>query len=260
MTRKNYLKAVFNKFIMRAYADPDPPVSTGDRTTSPARGFMNPTAPQYTPDFNAATPEGATNGGTLFEDLIRIVYGKEVEFKALPEMRFFQHATVKTELGTEPGTTISMLTYNNLKLGGALEEGRNMQTQAMSGSTKQLTVTEFGNATSVSELMLQASFADIMRDATTLLGADYALVLDMELRDAAMSGTNIVYARDGSDNDITARADIDKTCILKVSTIKDAIEILATNLARKINGYWIAMIHPHQSRNLRDDPAWIGVA
>ena len=57
-----------------------------------------------------ATSVGAENGGTLFSDGVRMVYSKEIEFKALPIMRFSQFATRKTELGVEPGLTISMLT------------------------------------------------------------------------------------------------------------------------------------------------------
>lgn len=214
-----------------------------------------------------ATQQGAGNGGTLFSDAIRTVYSKEIEFKALPVMRFMQFATVKTELGVEPGLTISMLTYDNLKMGGALEEMKDLETQALSGSTKQITVTEYGNAVSVSEKLVQSSFDDIMASATALLGRDYALTLDCELRDVAVSGTNIVYAdkHDSTANTfskVTAKADLDATCSLKVSTVKDAIEILATNNAPKAVGgqNWICFVHPHQSRQLRDDKAWINAS
>lgn len=205
-----------------------------------------------------------TNNATFirFNDAVRMVYSKEIEFKALPNMRFFQFAQVKTELGVEPGLTISMLTYDNLALGGALVEGTNMVTQNLSGSTKQITVQEYGNAVSVTELLLQSSFDDIMASATTLLGRDYALVLDCELRDCALTGTNVVYASKSDGTKVTQRSQLDATCILKVSTIKDAIEILSTNNAPKAVGgaYWICFVHPHQSRSLRDDPAWINAS
>ena len=203
-----------------------------------------------------ATSQGVTNGGTLFSDGVRLVYSKEIEFKALPIMRFSQFATQKTELGVEPGLTISMLTYDNLKLGGALQEMKNMSTQALSGSMKQLTVQEHGNAVSNSELLIQSSFDDIMATTTTLLGRDYALVMDCELRDVALSGTNIVYAGGKASRDAITEADK-----LQVSTIKDAIEVLATNNAPKYaNMYWICFVHPHQSRDLRDDSAWINAS
>jgi N4-gp56 family major capsid protein len=191
-------------------------------------------------------------------DAVRLVYSKEIEFKALPNMRFFQFASAKTELGVTPGLTIQMLTYDNLKLGGNLTEGTKMTTQALSSSMKSITVSEKGNAVQVSELLIQSSFDDIMASATTLLGRDYALVLDCQLRDTALSGTNVVYARKSDGTKIATRATLDDTCILKVSTVKDAVEILATNNAPKYQGAnWICFVHPHQSRSLRDDPAWI---
>ena len=192
---------------------------------------------------------------------VRTVYAKEIEFKALPVMRFFQFATVKTELGTTPGLTIQMLTYDNLKLGGKLTEGTRMTTQALSSSMKSITVEEKGNAVAVSELLLQSSFDDVMASATALLGRDYALVLDCELRDTALKGTNKVYACNKAGAKVTQRQDLTEDCTLKVSTIKDAIEVLATNNAPKYQGAsWICFVHPHQSRSLRDDSAWINAS
>lgn len=204
----------------------------------------------------------ATTTQNLGTEVIHTVYSKEIEFHALPNMRFFQFAQVKTELGVEPGLTISMLTYDNLLLGGQLDEMVDMKTQALSGSQRQITVTEYGNAISVSEKLLRSAFDDTMASATILLGRDYALVVDMELRDVALSGTNIVYADKSSGAKVTSRTAMDNTCILKVSTIKDAIEILASNNAPKAVGgaYWICFVHPHQSRSLRDDPNWISAS
>ena len=223
--------------------------------------FMSKAVNSIIPTAHAAgsvTTAGApANGGVPFNDGIREVYSKDIEFKALPNMRFYQFATRKTELGVEPGLTITMLTYDNLKRGGALEEMQDMTTQALSGSTKQITVTEYGNAVSASEKLIQSSFDDIMSEATMLLGRDYALVVDCELRDAALSNsTNVVYG-----GGKTSRAELTASDGLSVSTIKDAIEILSTADAPKYNGTdWICFVHPHQSRVLRDDPAWVNAS
>ena len=229
--RKRMLRAVFNAFAVKAHAD----------------------------KVTTAVVTGGDN--VKFTDAVRTVYSKEIEFKALPNMRFLQFATVKTELGVEPGLTISMLTYDNLVLGGALTEMTKLETQALSGSTKQITVTEYGNAVAVSELLVQSSFDDIMASATTLLGRDYAMVVDCELRDVALSGTNRVYAAKGTTK-VESREALTAECIMKVSTVKDAIEILSTNNAPKAAGgtHWICFVHPHQSRGLRDDAAWINAS
>jgi N4-gp56 family major capsid protein len=125
---------------------------------------------------------------------------------------------------------------------------------------KQITVGERGNAIAVSELALKSSFTDIMADATTLLGRDVALTLDVELRDTVIGGVvNTIYGRaDKNAPKISARANIDVTNNLSVATVKDSIEILATANAPKFEGsYYICFVHPHQSRELRDDSAWI---
>lgn len=191
----------------------------------------------------------------------REVWSKEIEYKAMPLMMFYQFAEIKTELGVEPGLTINMLTWDNLKLGGALTELTDMKTQALSNSMKQITVQEYGNAVSASELLIRSSFLDVMQNTTTLLGRDYALVLDTELRDCALTGLNRVYASKADGTKVTARKDLDDTCKLKVATIKDCIEILATNNAPMYNGTdWICFVHPHQARDIRDDAAWINTS
>ena len=176
-------------------------------------------------------------------------------------MRFFQFASVKTELGVTPGLTISMMTYDNIELGGTLKEGVPMVGKALSNSMKSITVAEKGNAVKVSELLLQSSFDDIMATATTLLARDYATVLDLELRDKALSNSTVIFGRKAGAAKISARSAITAENPLTIATIKDGVEILATNNAPKFEGnYYICFVHPHQSRDLRDDPAWVNAS
>ena len=190
----------------------------------------------------------------------RVIYSKEIEFKAMPIMRFLQFAKQKTELGTQPGLSIQMMTYNNLKRGGKLVEGERMSPQGMSASMKEIRVGERGNAVAVSELALKTSFTDVMADAVTLLGRDVAITLDIELRDTLLNGvTNTIFGRNTKqDPKVTSRDALTETNNLSVTTIKDAVEILATANAPKFEGnYYVAFVHPHQSRELRDDSSWI---
>lgn len=206
--------------------------------------------------LNTAVETGGTN--SKLTNAVRAVYSKDIEFKALPNMRFFQFATMKTELGTQPGLTIEMLTYDNIARGGRLTEGTKMVGRAMSSSMKSIKVFEFGNSITVSQLLIQSSFDDVMASATTLLGRDYAIVMDTELRETALSTTNVVYARKKDGSKVTARAELTDECKFTVASVKDAIEILATNNAPKYqNESWISFVHPHQSRDIRDDSAWI---
>jgi N4-gp56 family major capsid protein len=207
---------------------------------------------------NAPLDNGAT--AVVLTNNLRVVYSKEIEFKAQPIMRFAQFARVKTELGTQPGLEIQMMTYNNIKRGGKLTEGVKIKAQAMSSTMKGIKVGERGNAISITELALKTSFTDAMADATRLLAMDMALVLDTELRDTALDkAINVIYGRaTNTSPKITSRANIGADNYLSVASIKDAVEILATNNTPKFDGnYYICFVHPHQSRMLRDDSAWL---
>ena len=204
--------------------------------------------------INTITPSSngqSLAGGTTVEldDNLRAVYSNDIIFKAMPQMRFLQFAKVQTELGTQPGLTINILAYDNITKGGALTEGVRMATKALSSSLKQVTVVEQGNAVSVSELTLRASFDNVMATVTTLLARDMAITLDTQLRDVCLTGgtlTSTIYGRaDKNAAKINSRANITATNVLSVATVKDAIEVLATNNASKIEGnYYICFVHP----------------
>lgn len=177
------------------------------------------------------------------------VYSKELEFEAQPVLRFEQFAVRKMDLTTTPGLTIKMTTYDNLDPGKKLDENENIETQELSTTQKDITVYEFGNAISVSELLLQASFDDVLGSAAKLLGKDYAKVLDSELRDTVLDCTNVVLAGDRDE-----RSELEEGDQFSSTVVKDAVEILATNNAPKYeNDYYVTFIHPRHARGIRDD-------
>lgn len=199
----------------------------------------------------------ATGGGLVtLPGVIQTVYSQEVLLAAQPLLKFDQFAVVKTELNVSPGMTIQFLGYDNIALGGKLDEGIQMTTKTLSTNTRQITVYEYGNAVAASEFLLQTSFRDVMADAAVLLGRDYATVVDGEERAVLETTTQKVYAGRKASRDLLLTADI-----LDVRAVKDAVEILSTKNIPKVNGdFYVCFVHPHQSRNLRDDPAWINAA
>lgn len=197
--------------------------------------------------------------GAGFNQLIgatRDVYSAEIWFAALPVLKFDQFTTKKTELGVQPGRTILIPKYGNIKRGGKLTEGVKMETQAMSLSSQSITVDEYGNAIGFSEHLLQVSFYDQLSAASLLLGRDMAVVLDIVLRDAIMGATNVVYA-----GGKTARNQLVATDVFSTKEVKDAVETLETNNSPKWGGdHYVAFLHPHQARGLRDDNDWINAS
>lgn len=204
--------------------------------------------------MNTATATGS--GLTPLQNVIQTVYSQEVLLAAQPLLKFDQFATVKTELNVSPGMTIQFLGYDNIAQGGKLTEGTQMTTKTLSTNTRQITVYEYGNAVATSEFLLQTSFRDVMADAAVLLGRDYATVVDAEERAVLETTTQRVYAGRVSAPNLLGAGNI-----LDVRAIKDAVEVLSTKNIPKVDGdFYVCFVHPHQSRNLRDDNAWITAA
>lgn len=209
--------------------------------------------------LNTAVASGA--GFNQLVNATRDVFSAELWFAALPVLKFDQFSTKKTELGVQPGRTIQIPKYGNLKRGGKLTEGVRMQAKAMSLSTSSISVDESGNAVGVSELLLQTSFYDQLSAASLLLGRDMALVLDQQLRDIAISGSNTIFGWDGTSTAPAARTSLAAKDTFNTRTIKDAVEVLETNNAPKFGGdHYVCFLHPHQARKLRDDSNWINAS
>ena len=191
---------------------------------------------------------------TSLSQAVLTVYSKDIMFHAQPVLRYAQFATKKTELGVTPGLKITFMRYNNLELGGALEEGTPMGTQALTASQVHIEVKEYGNAVKVSELLLQSSFDDVLASGARLLGLDYAKVADIMFRDVVLASPNVYYAGDVADREALAD-NSEAKAEFNSDVIQDAVEILETKNVRKFNGdAYICFIHPHQARALKDDP------
>jgi N4-gp56 family major capsid protein len=120
---------------------------------------------------------------------IQTIWSKEILFQSMPVLRFEQFAVKKTELGTMPGLTVNFMRYNNLPVPtGPLTEGVRMKTHAITAQQYAITVAEQGFAVAVSELLLNASFDDIMASASRLLGRNKALYMDAGSSDPDRGG------------------------------------------------------------------------
>lgn len=207
---------------------------------------------------NSIMNSAYANGGNLspMDGAVREVLSAEILYTAIPALRFEQFAALRTELNTQPGNTITIFTAGNIRRGGQLSEGERIRSTPMSISSKKITVWEKGNAIALTEFLTQTSFLDLYLMASLQLGRDLALTLDSELRDAAFSGTNVVYA--GSQ---TARSSIGANHVLTMKEIRDGMETLSINLAPKRGGdHYLCMLHPHQGRHLREDDDWVRAA
>jgi hypothetical protein len=129
-------------------------------------------------NFLSATPSAYNGANTQLTPAIQQLWSKEILFMAMPVLRYEQFAVKKTELGVSPGLTIHFMRYNNLPAASQLVEGVRLEPVALTASQFDISVAEQGFAVAVTELLLNASFDDVMASAARLLGRNMALYLD----------------------------------------------------------------------------------
>ncbi len=230
--------------------------------------------------LQSITTTGYSSDATL-SPAIQQIWSKEILFQAMPVLRFEQFAVKKTELGVMPGLTINFMRYTNLSVnestGATLTEGVRMEPVALSASQIQITVTEHGQAVAVTELLLNASFDDVMASASRLLGRHMAQSMDIQARNTlyangvpfgggAAVAPSVVFGR----NPATTRGAIspyDAGTVgtasapgyLSPASIKDAVEVLAGQNIPRLGDTYVCFVHPSQARSLRDWPEFIEV-
>ena len=220
---------------------------------------------------------------TALSPAIQTIWSKEILFQAMPVLRFEQFAVKKTELGVQPGLTINFMRYSNLEVdqevGATLDEGVRMEPVALSASQIQITVGEQGQALAVTELLLNASFDDVMASSSRLLGRHMAQSMDIQARNTLYKTAvpfaggsavppNVVFGRKtlGSTRgsiapyDAGILGDASNPGYLSPATIKDAVEILAGQNIPRLGDTYVCFVHPSQSRALRDWPEFIEVS
>lgn len=207
--------------------------------------------------FNAVTSAIASGGSfTQIPQIVRDFYSREVFFQAQPQCRFLQFAKVKKDLQAVKGKSIMFVKYSNLTGGGSLLESDTLVAAPMVASEINIAVSEQANAVTVTEMLMRTSLMDVLGDASKALANNLAVVLDKQFRDSVVATTNVVYG--GSAGTYAA---MDTLAVFDSKTVKDAVEILATNNAPKFTNdqgsYYVCIAHPKQLRQLRDDPSWV---
>jgi N4-gp56 family major capsid protein len=230
-------------------------------------------------DLSAISTTGYSSDSTL-SPAIQTIWSKEILFQAMPVLRFEQFAVKKTELGVQPGLTINFMRYNNLEVdetGSELTEGIRMEPVALSASQIQITVKEHGKAVAVTELLLNASFDDVMASSSRLLGRHMAQSMDTQARNTlyangvpfgggAAVAPNVVFGRTTA----SARGSISpydpgtvgsaaSPGYLSPASVKDAVQVLSSQNIPRLGDTYVCFVHPAQSRSLRDWPEFIEV-
>lgn len=159
------------------------------------------------------------------------------------------------------GKTIEFRKYSPLpKATKPLAEGITPDGQDLKVTTVSSTVSQYGGWVGIPDMIKLTTLDNNMVQATEILGDQAGRTLDTVTREVLNGGTNIMYApivKDGVVTPVTSRASLTEDAKLSVDIILRAAAKLKNNLAKTIDGSYVAIIHPYVAYDLMRSAEWM---
>ena len=202
------------------------------------------------PNTNVTTDSGMTVEMKTFYDMTLID-------EAQPNLIHDQFGQ-KRPIPANGGKKIEFRKFASLpKALTPLTEGVTPDGKKLSASKIEAEVSQYGDYIVHSDVLKLTAIDNTIVEATKILGNQAGLTLDTITRNVLQSGTNVYYCPKADGTEVTSRTGLDATCKLTVDVIKRAVAIMKKNNAPKINGDYVAIVHPFVAYDLMSDEAWI---
>ena len=138
-----------------------------------------------------------------------------------------------------------------------LTEGVTPDGKKLNASAIEAEVSQYGDYITQSDVLELTSLDNTIIEATKILGRQAGLTLDTITRNILQSGTNVFYAPKADGTAVDSRTGLTDDCKLTVDLVNRVVAFLKKNNAPKINGDYIAIIHPLVAYDLMSDERWI---
>ena len=184
---------------------------------------------------------------------MKTFYDKALLKFAKPNLVHDQFAQ-KRNIPKNGGKTIEFRKYSQLPKAltplteGVTPDGQNLNVTAITA-----TVDQYGGYITLSDVLILTAIDNNLMEAIELLGDQAGRTLDTITREVLVSGTHVIYAG----GTVNARTALTADMKLTVTDIKKAVRELKVGLAKKINGSYVAIIHPDCVYDLENDDEWV---
>lgn len=209
-------------------------------------------------DVTNATTSAAAGNNLSAE--MKTFYDKVLLREAGPNLVHDQFGQ-KRDIPRGNGKTIEFRKFNQLpKALTALTEGVTPDGGALDVTSLTATVAQYGYFVRITDVLDLTAIDNVIVEATQLLGSQAGVTLDTIVRNELVAGTNVMYAPKvaaGAETAVTARNGLDKTAQLTVKMVQKAVAFLKKNNVPRINGKYVAIIHPYVAYDLMRDPEWV---
>lgn len=207
-------------------------------------------------DLNVQTTLKNTVGSNDLSPEMKTFYDKALLKFAKPNLVHDQFAQ-KRNIPKNGGKTIEFRRYSQLpKALTALTEGVTPNGQNLNVTAVTATVAQYGGYITLSDVLMLTAIDNNLMEAIELLGDQAGRTLDTITREQLVAGTNVLYAG----GTVSARTGITASMKLTVADIKKAVRELKVGLAKKINGSYVAIIHPDCVYDLENDDEWVNAS
>ncbi len=219
--------------------------------------LVNATGNYVNSDTGAVTQFSGTN---TLSPTMKTYYDTELLENARSELVFAQFGK-KQPLPANKGRTVEWRKWNTLPNAGTLQEGVIPTGEKLGMTTLTASLEQHGMFVAITDLLDLHAIDNVLLGATEELGASAGETQDQLIRNVLMTGTNVMYCdtvTDGEATEVTGYAQMSAdNNRLTPDMVNQAVTALKKNKAKKINGKYVAIIHPSVSYDLRSSDEWI---
>lgn len=212
----------------------------------------------------AEAPANTTGSSTLTAEM-KTFYDKTLIDEAQPLLVHDQFGQER-DIPAHGGKTIEFRRFSSLpKAMTPLTEGVTPDGANLNVTSITATVNQYGDYITQSDMLELSAIDNTIVEATQLLGSQAGRTLDTVTREVLAAGTNVLYCpkigSTGAETAVTSRAGLDKTALLTVKQVFRAAAILKAANAPRIDGDYVAIIHPYVAHDLMVEAgdAWMDV-
>lgn len=198
-----------------------------------------------------------TTGTGSLSDEMKTFYDKALITLTDPNLVHDQFAD-KRPIPKNGGKTIEFRKYSPLaKATTPITEGATPSGNSMTVSAITATIAQYGDYIVLSDLLDLTAIDNNVVEATKMLGSQAGRTLDTITREVVSGGTNVIYAPKSNGDAVVSRYGLDATCKMTADlAFKAATQLEAMN-APKIDGSYVAIIHPYSAYDLQRDSNFI---
>lgn len=248
---------------LQLFADTAPVYNGAGSVTTTTGGYVNSYTGAAITAGTANNPiTGSTQSTNTMSPTMKTYYDTQLLENARSNQVFSQLGR-RQALPRNHGKTVEWRKFNTFKKAlTPLTEGVIPTGQQFGMSSINVTVQQFGDYTTITDVLEMHAVDKTILDATEEMGAAMNETMETLIRNVLVGGTNVMYApiigTGGATTAVESRAALTAAAKLTPEVVHKAITWLKKSKAPKFDGQWyVAVIHPSVAEDLTESSAWI---